>query len=474
MLNRALSRDFYSFTILFLVLHIISVLIQGVVSLQLGSRILTFDSFYPWLLLFGFIFAVASVAMLRYFLNKGYRIAFTAGLIHTIATVGQIALVYNILMFRNLQSFFVSASATTLVVGILFGFALAFSNVRERPWLMWSGIMSIISGAILLVTMLWFHNTQDIALRLLVEKIHRLTAVASICVPIMFLLNMLRETKAMAVAEAKTTPIVWRELLKVLGILGILFFGMSFVGESIRSRSSKPFVPTPEISKLATAVPPRNFVNATGDTLRYRLMFPASYDSTKQYPMVVCLHHGGAHGKDNMRQLAADPAPFLFNEENRKKYPAFIFMPHCPEGEGFGGIPNYPNIDTLVIDAINTLKTDYPVDAKRLYVMGISSGGYGSWHFIGTHPEMFAAAIPICGGGDPKMGKVLTNMPIWAFHGAKDRLAPVSGTRDIIDAIEKAGGKPKYTEYKQSGHDIWRNVKEEPHLMDWLFAQKKD
>ncbi|MBA4055232.1 MAG: peptidase, partial [Marivirga sp.] len=111
---------------------------------------------------------------------------------------------------------------------------------------------------------------------------------------------------------------------------------------------------------------------------------------------------------------------------------------------------------------------------KRRYVTGISRGGYGSWHFICTRPDMFAAAIPVCGGGDPSRASNIVDVSVWAFHGAKDKNVPVDGSRHMIEAIKKAGGSPQYTEYENEAHNIWHRVSETPGLWDWLFEQQRD
>jgi pimeloyl-ACP methyl ester carboxylesterase len=473
MQKSVLSRDFYSFAMLFTGLHIAVGVVHWVAGLVLGARIFTLGSFYPWLVLSAFIFIVASFAVLQYFRYKSYRAAFAFGLISTIANLWFYVLIYNLLLYRELQKFYLNSSVMVLSAGTLYGLSLAFSKANEKPLLKWAGLVSAILGPILIATILWSVNSQDIALKLLMEKIHHGVSLAGIAAPVMFLLNLRNESKLLTDTGEKTKSVVWRELAKVLAILGLLFFGTMFAGEIVRSGSQKTYIPTPLEKKQAGAFGARSFVTGRDDTLRYRLIMPIDYDSTKRYPLIVCLHHGGAHGTDNMRQLAADPAPFLTDDANRKKYPAFIFMPQCPVGYGFGGIDGYPTIDTLVFSAIASIEKQYLIDAKRRYVIGISGGGYGSWHFISTHPEMFAAAIPICGGGHAKYGKALVDMPIWAFHGARDRLAPVSGTREIIEAIKKAGGKPKYSEFAYAGHDIWNDVRDAPGLMDWLFAQKR-
>jgi predicted peptidase len=128
----------------------------------------------------------------------------------------------------------------------------------------------------------------------------------------------------------------------------------------------------------------------------------------------------------------------------------------------------------LVFETISALEEEFPLDTDRRYVAGNSLGGYGTWHLICARPELFAAAIPISGGGNPALARNIVDMPIWAFHGQKDRNVPVSGSRDIIEAIKKAGGNPRYTEYPDKAHNISKHVTDTPDLLDWLFAQQRD
>jgi len=231
----------------------------------------------------------------------------------------------------------------------------------------------------------------------------------------------------------------------------------------------KNFERAQELAQLFEA---RTFVNNQGEQLLYRLLKPLNYDPQKKYPLVVCLHHGGVHGNDNIAQLSSEPAPLLSNAVNRSKYAAFLFVPQCPKGSQFGGLPNF-SIDSLVFEAIGALEKEFSVDTTRRYVTGISGGGFGSWYFICTRPKMFAAAIPICGGGDPEFAKQIKDIPVWAFHGEKDTDVPVEYARNMIEAIKKEGGNPKYTEFAGAGHYIWDRVENTPGLIDWLFAQKR-
>lgn len=224
--------------------------------------------------------------------------------------------------------------------------------------------------------------------------------------------------------------------------------------------------------KLAQLFEARTFANNQGEQLLYRLLKPLNYDPQIKYPLVVCLHHGGVHGNDNIAQLSSEPAPLLSDSINRLKFPSFLFVPQCPKGSQFGGSVDF-SIDSLVFEAIGALENEFNIDTSRRYVAGISGGGVGSWHFICTRPKMFAAAIPICGGGDPAFAKQIKDIPVWAFHGEKDTDIPVEYSRNMIEAIKNGGGNPKYTEFAGKGHNIWDRVENTPGLLDWLFSQKR-
>jgi predicted peptidase len=227
--------------------------------------------------------------------------------------------------------------------------------------------------------------------------------------------------------------------------------------------------------ELAQLSDPGIFVSNRGDTLHYRLLQPVNYDPTKKYPLLISLPYGGQPATDTIRQIqGAVAAELLTSDGNRENYPAFIFIPGCPPGASWGGIPNYPAVDSLVFDAIIALDQRFSIDEKRRYVVGISLGGYGAWDFICKHPDLFAAAIPVSGGGDPKLAPNAIHVAVWAFHGAKDRNVPVINSRNMINAIKNAGGNPKYTEFPNEGHNIWNMVSTTPGLLDWLFAQHRD
>jgi predicted peptidase len=225
---------------------------------------------------------------------------------------------------------------------------------------------------------------------------------------------------------------------------------------------------------LAGPFEARVFVNNNGDSLLYRILKPVNYDPDKKYPLVVCLHGGNGSGTDNLRQIdGSAAAQYLSNDDNRRGYPAFLFVPQCPPGFHFGGVPDYPSIDLLIFETIHQLEKEFSIDTLRRYVLGESMGGIGTWHLIAMRPEMFAAAIPVCGIGNPQFGKKMVDVNVWAFHGRKDRNIPVRGSSDMIAAIKKAGGNPRYTEYPEEGHIIAYLVYDTEGLWDWLFVQKR-
>jgi predicted peptidase len=286
--------------------------------------------------------------------------------------------------------------------------------------------------------------------------------------PLMLMLNFLDEIKE---TKREDISIVYPSYVtNVLGITCLIIFGLSFAfGLSIAGESSKHLYwqnkNAEETAKFVQLGEERSFKNAKGQILKYLLIMPTDYDSTKKYPLVVSLPYGG---------YEAPAAQLLAESSMAHRYPAFLFVPFCPQGAGWGGIPNYPTIDTLVFDAILKLEEEVSIDENRRYVTGISRGGYGSWHFISMRPDMFAAAIPVCGGGNPQLASGIVDVSVWAFHGALDRNVPVSGSRDMIEAMKKAGSDPKYTEFSDKAHNIWYEVTQTPGLWDWLFEQERE
>jgi predicted peptidase len=127
----------------------------------------------------------------------------------------------------------------------------------------------------------------------------------------------------------------------------------------------------------------------------------------------------------------------------------------------------------LVRTLLDELVAKQPIDADRLYITGLSMGGYGTWEALQRWPTLFAAAVPICGGGEVSRAKDLVHLPIWAFHGDKDDVIPADNSQQMIAALEAAGGTAKFTLYRGVGHNSWDKAYGEPDLLPWLFAHKR-
>ena len=238
--------------------------------------------------------------------------------------------------------------------------------------------------------------------------------------------------------------------------------------------------PSPDMDKLLDRL---TFTRNTA-SLPYRMLRPEGYEKGggDRYPLVIFLHGIGERGTDNQRQLRNGVEEFV---KSRKKHACFLVVPQCPPDKLWCQITppdtrrNLPLAQSptepaeLVLELIGALHTDYRVDTNRIYLTGVSQGGYGTWDLIARKPALFAAALPVCGGGDPAQAEKLVKFPIWCFHGDLDELVPVERSRDMIAAIKKAGGNPKYTQYKGVGHDSWTRTYQNDEVLDWLFEQKK-
>jgi predicted peptidase len=224
------------------------------------------------------------------------------------------------------------------------------------------------------------------------------------------------------------------------------------------------------------------------DTLLCRILSPLNFESNKKYPVVVFLHGAGERGNDNEAQLNWGADAFL-DSLTRVKYPAIVIFPQCPKNSKWSEYNKSSASDStgyawqseqkmstplkLVMDFIDTLKGSSQVDTKRIYLGGLSMGGFGTLELLWRRPEIFAAAFPICGAVNPEKSKEFkANLPLWIFHGDSDPVIPVSNSRLLYSVLKSSSKNVKYTEYPGVGHNSWTNAMNEPQLMPWLFSQK--
>src|SRR5437870_3741542 len=208
----------------------------------------------------------------------------------------------------------------------------------------------------------------------------------------------------------------------------------------------------------------------------YRLFIPPGYKADTKYPLILWLHGAGGAGSDNRQQILADQTlgtRTWTKPQNQAKYPAFVLVPQSPTNWASNGLDRLSPEMSLVLSILDSVRAEFNIDASRMYVAGQSDGGIGTWNVIIQRPNLFAAAIPLCGGGDPSRVAAIAKIPIWAFHGGRDKVISVAESRKMINAVKRAGGHPRYTEYNNVGHDVWIRAFSEPDLVDWLFAQHR-
>ncbi len=227
---------------------------------------------------------------------------------------------------------------------------------------------------------------------------------------------------------------------------------------------------------------PREYADADGTSLKYRLLKPVDYNPSEKYPLVVFLHGAGERGDDNLAQLKHGMRDFC-DSDRRQKFPCYVLAPQCPEEEKWANVDwsdatvKLPTeISTslkLTLAVVDSMLKDAAIDKNRVYITGLSMGGYGSWDALYRRPELFAAAIPICGGADPVIAEKIKHVPIWCFHGSDDKAVKVEFSRAMIEALKDSGGDPRYTEYPGVGHDSWTATYANGEVHAWLFAQRR-
>ena len=209
------------------------------------------------------------------------------------------------------------------------------------------------------------------------------------------------------------------------------------------------------------------FKDSKGTLLRYAILKPAKIKPETKYPLVVSLHGSGGRGSEKWQgNCAANRA--LGKPENRQKYPCYIIAPTVNRNQRWDGAPL-----AALMELIKSSLKEHAIDPTRIYVTGQSMGGAGTYSAILAEPNLFAAAVPVCGRGQPDLAKKIVHLPIWIFHGELDRVVPTQHSRDMVAALKKAGGKPTYTEYAGVRHNSWTPAYADKKLWEWLFAQKR-
>jgi predicted peptidase len=200
--------------------------------------------------------------------------------------------------------------------------------------------------------------------------------------------------------------------------------------------------------------------------VNYLLYLPTEYeaDKDKKWPVIVFLHGSGERG-DNLELVKIHGPPKLIAKG--QSFPFIVVSPQCPSDrdQHWGSVPLSSMLDEVI--------AQHRVDQDRIYLTGLSMGGFGTWDWAVAEPYRFAAIAPICGGGKPFFAKRIKDIPTWIFHGAKDPGVPVSLSEEMVEALKKVGGEPKLTVYPDLQHDSWTFTYENPELYKWFLEQKR-
>ena len=223
---------------------------------------------------------------------------------------------------------------------------------------------------------------------------------------------------------------------------------------------------------------PRTFVGANGMKMPYRIFVPDEQRRARPLPVVVYLHGAGGIGSDNLKQISGGNTTgtrVWVSREAQARHPAFVIAPQLPSGswDRLRSEDELSPYAQLVLELLENVSKEFSVDRNRIYLTGQSLGGYGTWDLITKRPEVFAAAVPLCGGGVPSRVHAIRHLPIWAFHGAADEVVRVDASRGMVDALRAVKSPIKYTEYPDVGHDVWLRAYAERELATWLFAQRR-
>ncbi|MHC4462057.1 MAG: carboxylesterase family protein [Planctomycetota bacterium] len=199
---------------------------------------------------------------------------------------------------------------------------------------------------------------------------------------------------------------------------------------------------------------------------QYLLFLPEGYGEKQQrWPLILFLHGAGERGGD-LRKVKKHGPPKIV--EKKKDFPFIVVSPQCPTDDW------WTEKAEVLINLLDDIVMRYDVDTDRIYLTGLSMGGYGTWSLASVYPDRFAAFAPICGGGKRVMARRLTEVPVWAFHGAKDRVVPLKESEEMVNAVKARGGDAKLTVYPSAGHDSWTETYNNKELYDWFLEHRKN
>jgi predicted peptidase len=217
----------------------------------------------------------------------------------------------------------------------------------------------------------------------------------------------------------------------------------------------------------------RTVTLADGQAARYAVFVPHGYRPDDPVPVILFLHGAGEGGADGEAPTRVGLGPAV--RQRAATFPFLVVFPQSPDrppNTFWTWAPGQPGGDRALA-ALEAAQREYLTDPRRVYLTGASVGGTGVWHLAAAHPERWAAIVPVCGVGPVDRAEAVGCVPCWCFHGAEDRSVPVAHSRDMIGALRRAGGSPRYTEYAAVGHNSWENAYGTDELYTWLRQQAR-
>jgi predicted peptidase len=199
---------------------------------------------------------------------------------------------------------------------------------------------------------------------------------------------------------------------------------------------------------------------------KYVVFIPHDYNGSKAYPLILFLHGAGETGSDGEKQVKVGLGPAI-----KKREKAFEFIAVFPQSQKRNWRANSED-GKRALAILDEVQKTYKVDGKRVYLTGLSLGGFGTWSMATAEPQRWAAIVPICGGGNTKDATKIKDIPCWCFHGDADKAVKVEMSRAMIKALKDAGASPRYDEYPGVGHNSWDRAYATPELYEWLLQQK--
>lgn len=199
--------------------------------------------------------------------------------------------------------------------------------------------------------------------------------------------------------------------------------------------------------------------------LQYLLYLPDAYekDGESEFPLLLFLHGGGESGND-LDKVKTHGPPSMIAEGH--SFPFLVLTPQNPHSRKLWN-------ETALITLLDKIEQEYRVDKTRIWIAGLSRGGYGAWRMAIQYPDRFAALVAICGETPDHYARWLGQMPIWVFHGEKDRAISIKESNEMVAALRKNGNPVRYTKYPDTGHNAWDKAFTNPELYTWLLDQKK-